>query len=41
MLQLIQAMKSQCELQESDLPQEEFEGVDPSEWVCLVTFHFS
>lgn len=29
---LVRAMKSQCELQESDLPQEEFEGVDPSEW---------
>ncbi|GBO26041.1 Coronin-7, partial [Araneus ventricosus] len=27
-----QSMSSQCELQQSSLPQEEFEGVDPDEW---------
>lgn len=28
-------MSSQCQLQESSLPQEEFEGVDPVEWVKM------
>ncbi|KAG8189255.1 hypothetical protein JTE90_013783 [Oedothorax gibbosus] len=29
---IVQSMSSQCQLQESSLPQEEFEGVDPVEW---------
>ncbi|GIY09473.1 coronin-7 [Caerostris darwini] len=34
-----QSMSSQCELQESSLPQEEFEGVDPNEWAKEEKLH--